>query len=367
MKPEDWDAGFGRSIGMFLNGNGIRGTDTRGQRVVDDSFLLLFNAHDEGMDWVLPPEEFAPAWRLVIDTSGVPELTETIAGGGIGPGGRQGHWWCCRRWPRSRSRRASCRPAAAVPTIAPVPVPMRPEALPRRRLRHRCRAESRTEQPGSGRARRIGRTGRGSPRPRRPASRARRSRSGGFDDRERSGRPGLHLPAADHRRLDAGRRGRPGAVPATLGVDWVYLSPMLAAEPGPGTATTSSTTVRWTPTGAATPACGSSPRRRTAPATGVLVDIVPNHVGVATPQASVWWWDVLTHGPDSRLRRAFDIDWAVSAGQGPAADPRRRGRRAGRAADRGRRAAVLRSPVPDRPGHRRRHPARGAWPVSTTS
>ena len=81
MKPEDWDAGFGRSIGMFLNGNGIRGMDTRGQRVVDDSFLLLFNAHDEGMDWVLPPEEFAPAWRLVIDTSGVPDLPETIPGG----------------------------------------------------------------------------------------------------------------------------------------------------------------------------------------------------------------------------------------------------------------------------------------------
>ena len=30
MKPEDWDAGFGRSIGMFMNGNGIRGMDTRG-------------------------------------------------------------------------------------------------------------------------------------------------------------------------------------------------------------------------------------------------------------------------------------------------------------------------------------------------
>ena len=50
--------------------------------MIDDSFLLLFNAHDEPMDWILPPEEFAPAWRLVIDTSGVPDLPETIAGGG---------------------------------------------------------------------------------------------------------------------------------------------------------------------------------------------------------------------------------------------------------------------------------------------
>ena len=97
MKPEDWDAGFGRSIGMFLNGNGIRGMDTRGQRVVDDSFLLLFNAHDEGMDWVLPPEEFAPAWRLVIDTSGVPDLPETDRRRQQRGGRRARAWSSCRR------------------------------------------------------------------------------------------------------------------------------------------------------------------------------------------------------------------------------------------------------------------------------
>ena len=47
MPPEDWDSGFGRSIGVFLNGDGIRGRDQRGQRITDDSFLLLFNAHDD--------------------------------------------------------------------------------------------------------------------------------------------------------------------------------------------------------------------------------------------------------------------------------------------------------------------------------
>src|SRR5688500_2370155 len=29
---------------------------------------------------------------------------------------------------------------------------------------------------------------------------------------------------------------------------------------------------------------------------GVVVDIVPNHVGVDVPRANPWWWDVLTHG-----------------------------------------------------------------------
>jgi glycogen operon protein len=127
MKPEDWDAGFGRSIGMFLNGNGIRGMDTRGQRVIDDSFLLLFNAHDEPMDWVLPPEEFAPAWRLVIDTSGVPDLPETIAGGGSVKVADKG-MVVLQALAQAQEPLATTHAAADVPTIAPVPVPMRAES-----------------------------------------------------------------------------------------------------------------------------------------------------------------------------------------------------------------------------------------------
>ncbi|MDT4970318.1 MAG: isoamylase, partial [Pseudonocardiales bacterium] len=46
MTEEDWDSGFGRAIAVYLNGQGIAGTDNRGQRVVDDSFLLCFSAHD---------------------------------------------------------------------------------------------------------------------------------------------------------------------------------------------------------------------------------------------------------------------------------------------------------------------------------
>ena len=127
MKPDDWDAGFGRSIGMFLNGNGIRGMDTRGARVVDDSFLLLFNAHDEALDWVLPPEEFAPAWRLVIDTAGVPEHVDSIPGGTSVRVADKG--MVVLQALASVGEEASPGGAAAsVPTIAPVPVSMRPEA-----------------------------------------------------------------------------------------------------------------------------------------------------------------------------------------------------------------------------------------------
>ncbi|WP_026551882.1 glycogen debranching protein GlgX [Arthrobacter sp. H20] len=70
MTPEDWDSGFGRSIGVFLNGQGISGRDARGQRITDLNFLLFFNASDQPVDFTLPPQEYAPAWDEVIDTAG---------------------------------------------------------------------------------------------------------------------------------------------------------------------------------------------------------------------------------------------------------------------------------------------------------
>jgi isoamylase len=68
MTEEDWDSGFGRSIAMFLNGQGIPDRDGRGQRVADDSFLLCFSAHDEAIDFAVPGDEYAAAWEVVIDT-----------------------------------------------------------------------------------------------------------------------------------------------------------------------------------------------------------------------------------------------------------------------------------------------------------
>jgi glycogen operon protein len=70
MQPEDWDSGFGRSVGMFLNGDGIQGHDDRGRRITDVNFLLYFNAHDGDVEFTLPPDEYAPAWDVIIDTAG---------------------------------------------------------------------------------------------------------------------------------------------------------------------------------------------------------------------------------------------------------------------------------------------------------
>jgi len=79
MKPEDWDSGFGRSIGIFLNGDGIQGKDNRGRPITDVNFMLYFNAHDGDVDFRLPPDEYAPAWDVMIDTAGASADSEPLA------------------------------------------------------------------------------------------------------------------------------------------------------------------------------------------------------------------------------------------------------------------------------------------------
>jgi glycogen operon protein len=68
MQPEDWESGFGRTIGMFLNGQGIRGVTQRGEPIVDRHFLVYFNAHTDAVEITLPTEERSPRWDLVVDT-----------------------------------------------------------------------------------------------------------------------------------------------------------------------------------------------------------------------------------------------------------------------------------------------------------
>jgi isoamylase len=81
MKPEAWEAGFGRSVGVFLNGDGIQGKDSRGRRITDVNFLLYFNAHDDTVKFTLPSDEYAPAWDVMIDTAGHNADTEPVNAG----------------------------------------------------------------------------------------------------------------------------------------------------------------------------------------------------------------------------------------------------------------------------------------------
>jgi isoamylase len=70
MQPEDWDVKLARTVGVFFNGQGIRERDARGQNITDVNFLLFFNADAEDAEFTLPPEEYSPAWEIVVDTAG---------------------------------------------------------------------------------------------------------------------------------------------------------------------------------------------------------------------------------------------------------------------------------------------------------
>ncbi|QLH24713.1 glycogen debranching protein GlgX [Streptomyces sp. Rer75] len=79
MRQRDWQAAHAQSLAVFLNGNAISEPGVRGERITDDSFLLLFNAHHEPLDFVVPVDH-GKQWQVIVDTA-VP--------GGVEPGSGQ--------------------------------------------------------------------------------------------------------------------------------------------------------------------------------------------------------------------------------------------------------------------------------------
>ena len=67
MTPGDWQSGI-KSVAVFLNGEAIPEPDKRGERIVDDSFLMCFNAHAYPVEFVTPDGKYARRWKVVLDT-----------------------------------------------------------------------------------------------------------------------------------------------------------------------------------------------------------------------------------------------------------------------------------------------------------
>jgi isoamylase len=68
MTDEEWDHHYARSLGVYLSGASLNEIDRTGQRVRDDDFLILFNAHHEDVAFVLPTFDSAP-WHALLDTA----------------------------------------------------------------------------------------------------------------------------------------------------------------------------------------------------------------------------------------------------------------------------------------------------------
>ena len=220
--------------------------------IIDDHFLLYFNA-DGPAEVTLPPEEYADAWDVVIDT------------GGVG-----------RRRPTHRRPGATFRPrrpaasSCSASTPSPRPSPDHSVAASRRRARSTGTVDRRDA-----------------------------ALSGCDADRRSQSTYRLQI-TADFDLFEAARR-----LPYLhdLGVDWVYLSPLLAAEPGSnhgydvvahdhdrprarrrggaGRAVGRGAAARaWACWSTSCPTTSASPRRARTP----------------------WWWDVLTARPRVRAR-----------------------------------------------------------------
>ena len=69
MSENDWRQGLAKSLGVFLNGQGIPTSNNRGERVVDDSFYVLFNPHSEAIEFVVPNGAWGQRWSVVLDTA----------------------------------------------------------------------------------------------------------------------------------------------------------------------------------------------------------------------------------------------------------------------------------------------------------
>ncbi|MDQ1126367.1 isoamylase [Microbacterium sp. SORGH_AS 505] len=89
MQPEDWDSGFGRAVGVFLNGDGIRERDRRGEEIHDRHFFVFFNAGDETVEFTVPTASASPKWEIIVDTAGgAADAPIVDPGGTVSVGGR---------------------------------------------------------------------------------------------------------------------------------------------------------------------------------------------------------------------------------------------------------------------------------------
>jgi glycogen operon protein len=71
VSDEEWNAGWTRAIALMLNGRTLQVTNEDGEWLIDDSFLLLVNASDQGVEFTLPESPSGDPWHQIIDTENI--------------------------------------------------------------------------------------------------------------------------------------------------------------------------------------------------------------------------------------------------------------------------------------------------------
>jgi len=83
MTDAEWREAHARSLAVYLSGQGLSETDEKGRAVTDDTFIVLFNSHDEQVFFRLPEFPRAARWLMVMDTA----YEHGLALGGVTPAG----------------------------------------------------------------------------------------------------------------------------------------------------------------------------------------------------------------------------------------------------------------------------------------
>ncbi|MBW4440462.1 MAG: glycogen debranching protein GlgX [Plectolyngbya sp. WJT66-NPBG17] len=78
MNEEQWCNGYAKAITVFLNGSELPDRGPKGGRIRDSSFLLLFNAHWEMLDFVLPARLRQRKWNAIVNTKEPRFITEKM-------------------------------------------------------------------------------------------------------------------------------------------------------------------------------------------------------------------------------------------------------------------------------------------------
>jgi len=69
MTEENWKQDFAKCLAVYLDGHGIHSMDYDGKRIVDDNFYVIFNAHNEPVEYKLPTKRYSNNWIKILDTN----------------------------------------------------------------------------------------------------------------------------------------------------------------------------------------------------------------------------------------------------------------------------------------------------------
>src|SRR5699024_7274320 len=267
MTDEDWNNPQNKCLTMFLNGSGIPEPNLRGERIVDDSALVMFNASGNPVDFTLPPADHGREWRVELGTGDTLDVGGVLeAGTTLSPPGHS--LLILMRPPMPDDGQDHPAPAGARPPRARdrPPTPIGPPGRGHRPGRDEGEQSPVSTEPGQ-----------------RPAPSGRES--AGTTGALPAVRP---VPTSTYRlQLHAGFTADDAVevVPylARLGVGHVFCSPVLQAAPG---STHGYDVVDHSRV--SEEIGGEEALRRLAEAAhahgmGLIADVVPNHMAIPTP------------------------------------------------------------------------------------